>query len=530
MAFTKLLIRTMHKVNICSGKHITRHTTSCASNIYRITALPFAATLALLVLPGFFASAQGQNRDELRHLIFEPVLVNFNQADDVLETTELTSLPQAENPVAISEFIFQQANQVAGITTSNIEGAIGEYEERLSDLELEGGAYEPALSQEYLSIGTLYQSNGEHDLALDYLAKALHINRVSQGLHNLEQEPILDEIIESHVALGDLKSADMQQEYLIYLKRKAHGNSSVELVPDLDRYAEWNIFAFDSRLSMDPTLTYAAESSFFTNNNVNNSIVEKDFRIVKLINAQAIYHKIIKILLSNYGIHDPRVLDMEKKLALTNYYYATSMNVNSYACDINASANAFNSSKGAYDISRVSSTSMGNRYGRKALERRLEYMLEMEDVPAMDIAKAKQELGDWLLMFKKRMAALDLYVEAYAYAVAAEIPQEEMNALFSPDHPATIPGFINYNYTRAAWNIPDDVALDYKGWVDLRFRLNRFGQAQNLEVLGRSLSLTEPIEDCLTRHIRNFSSFRPRFNEGKLLVEDIVEARYYYTY
>jgi hypothetical protein len=49
-------------------------------------------------------------------------------------------------------------------------------------------------------------------------------------------------------------------------------------------------------------------------------------------------------------------------------------------------------------------------------------------------------------------------------------------------------------------------------------------------VLGRSLSLTEPIEDCLTRHIRNFSSFRPRFNEGKLLVEDIVEARYYYTY
>jgi tetratricopeptide (TPR) repeat protein len=529
MAFTELLIRTMHKVKVCSGKQITRHTTSCASNRYRISTLSCAATLVLLVLPGFFTSAQGQNRDELRHLIFEPVLVNFNQADDVFETTELTSLPQAENPVAISEFIFQQANEIAGITTSNIEDTIVEYEERLSDLELEGGAYEPALSQEYLSIGTLYQSNGEHGLALDYLAKALHINRVSQGLHNLEQEPILDEIIESHVALGDLKSADMQQEYLIYLKRKAHGNSSVELLPDLDRYAEWNIFAFDSRLSMDPTLTYAAESSFFTDNNMNNSIGEDDFRTIRLMNAQVIYHTIIKILLSNYGIHDPRVLDMEKKLALTNYFFATSMGPNSDAFD-NSSAGAFNSSQGTYDIARVSSNSMGYRHGREALERRLEYMLEMEDVPVMEIAKAKQELGDWLLMFKKRMAALDLYVEAYADALAAELPQEDMNSLFSPDHPATIPGFINYNYTRAAWNIPDDVALDYKGWVDLRFRLNRFGQAQNLEVLGRSLSLTEPIEDRLTGHIRNSSSFRPRFYEGKLLVEDIVEARYYYTY
>ena len=91
-------------------------------------------------------------------------------------------------------------------------------------------------------------------------------------------------------------------------------------------------------------------------------------------------------------------------------------------------------------------------------------------------------------------------------------------------------GFIDYNYTRAAWNIPDDVALDYQGWIDLRFRLNRYGKPQNVEVLGRSLSVTEPIEDRLTRHIRNASSFRPRFKEDKLLEEDIIEARYYYTY
>jgi hypothetical protein len=173
---------------------------------------------------------------------------------------------------------------------------------------------------------------------------------------------------------------------------------------------------------------------------------------------------------------------------------------------------------------------MGYRHGREALERRLEYMLDMENIPAKNIAQARLELGDWLLMFKKRTAALDLYEEAYAEALVSEIPREELDTIFSPDYPLTIPGFIDYNYTRAAWNIPEDVALDYKGWIDLRFGLNRYGQPQNVEVLGRSLSMTDPIENRVTRQIRSSSSFRPRFKEDKLLEEDSIEARYYYTY
>jgi len=529
MTFTEI---TINKVKIRSGKQLIGLKVSCASLGHRVKFLSCATTLTLVILPGFFTSAVGQNREELRQLIFEPVLMNFSQTNETLdgirEGTELTSLPQAEHPVAVSEYISQQFREAVGSTSQNNQDSIGEYEERLSNLELEGGAYEPALSQELLSIGTLYQSQGEHDLALEYFDKALHINRVNQGLYNLEQEPILDEIIESYIALGDLQAADMQQEYLIYLKRKVHGSTSVDLLPDLDRYADWNIFAFDSRLSMDPALTYAAESSVYTDNNVNNSIGEEDFRTIRLMNAQVIYQTIINILLNNFGIHDPRILDIEKKLALTNYFFATSLSLKSDA--FKSAASSSSSSQGYYDISRVSSNSMGYRHGREALERRLEYMLDMEDIPARNIVQARLELGDWLLMFKKRTAALDLYEEAYVEALASEIPQEELNAMFSPAYPETIPGFIDYNYTRAVWNIPDDVALDYQGWIDLRFRLNRFGKPQNVEVLGRSLSVTEPIEDRLTRQIKNSSSFRPRFKEDKLLEEDIIEARYYYTY
>ncbi|MDG2176708.1 MAG: hypothetical protein P8M72_11345 [Gammaproteobacteria bacterium] len=525
---------TINKVNIHSGNHFIGFKVSCASLRHRVKLLSYAITFTLIILPGFFTSAMAQNREELRQLIFEPVLMKFSQTneapDGVMEGAELSSLPQAEYPVAVSEYISRQFRETVSSNSQNTQDSIGEYEQRLSNLELEGGAYEPALSQELLAMGTLYQSQGEHDLALDHFEKALHINRVNQGLYNLGQEPILDEIIESYVALGDLQAADMQQEYLIYLKRKAHGSTSVDLLPDLDRYADWNIFAFDSRLSMDPTLTYAAESSVYTSNAVNNSIGEEDFRTIRLMNAQVIYQTIIKILLSNYGIRDPRILDVEKKLALTNYFFATSLNVSPASFKNAATSNAVTSSQGYYDISRVSSNSMGYRHGREALERRLDYMLDMEDIPARNIVQARLELGDWLLMFKKRTAALDLYEEAYLEALASEIPQEELNALFSPGYPETIPGFIDYNYTRAAWNIPDDVALDYQGWIDLRFRLNRYGKPQNVEVLGRSLSVTEPIEDRLTRHIRNASSFRPRFKEDKLLEEDIIEARYYYTY
>ncbi len=485
--------------------------------------------------------AIAQESDNLDFLIFEPVLIETLESDSQTETDaetvseisvrELTSLPKGNNALSASEYLL---NRLAKENENQItvdESSIIAYEESIKALELEGGAYEPALSQELIAISKLYQNQNEHQKALEYLDKALHVNRVNLGLYNLDQEQIVEEKIRSLVAIGDLHEADQQQEYLFSLKRRNFGDTSVNILPALIDYAEWNIFAFDSRLVMNPGLSYAAESSTFSEYRVSNSIGEEDFRLARLANAQVMYRTIIQILLKNYGFNDPRIVEMEKKLALTNYFFATNLGVTMNTFGSNSNSASLNSAPGFYETSsRVSSNSMGYRHGRQSLERRLEYLYNMDNVSPEEIARAKIELGDWQLTFKKRTVALDIYQDAYDEFKNQGFDQQQIDALFNPALPQAIPEFISYRYSRASHNIPDDQPLDYQGWVDVQMTINRFGKPQDVTVLALSPDTPELLEDRLLRFLKSYTTFRPRFSNDELRTQDTLKTRYYYTY
>ncbi len=482
-----------------------------------------------------------QEDDNLDFLIFEPVLIETlesesksQSADEVITqvtVTELTSLPKGNNAVSASEYMLKRIAEENGNQASTNENSIIAYEETIKALELDGGAYEPALTQELIAVSKLYQNQNEHEKALEYLDQALHVNRVNLGLYNLDQEQIVEEKIRSLVALGDLYEADQQQEYLFSLKRRNYGDTSVSLLPALIDYAEWNIFAFDSRLVMNRGLNYGADSKAFTENKVSNSIGQEDFRMARLANAQVMYRTIIQILLKNYGFADPRIVEMEKKLALTNYFFATNLGVTMNTFGSSSSSLSLNSPPGFYETSsRISSNSMGYRHGRQSLERRLEYLYQMDNISAEQIARAKIELGDWQLTFKKRTVALDIYQDAYDEFKNQGVDQQDIDALFSPVIPQPVPEFITYRYSRAAHNIPEDQPLDYQGWIDVQMTINRFGRPQDISILGQSSETTELLEDRLLRFLKSYTTFRPRFSNDELIKEDTLEARYYYSY
>jgi hypothetical protein len=282
---------------------------------------------------------------------------------------------------------------------------------------------------------------------------------------------------------------------------------------------------------MNPGLNYGANSKAFTENKVSNSIGQEDFRMARLANAQVMYRTIIQILLKNYGFADPRIVEMEKKLALTNYFFATNLGVTMNTFGSSSSSLSLNSPPGFYETSsRISSNSMGYRHGRQSLERRLEYLYQMDNISAEQIAKAKIELGDWQLTFKKRTVALDIYQDAYDEFKNQGVDQQDIDALFSPVIPQPVPEFITYRYSRAAHNIPEDQPLDYQGWIDVQMTINRFGRPQDISILGQSSETTELLEDRLLRFLKSYTTFRPRFSNDELIKEDTLEARYYYSY
>jgi hypothetical protein len=491
----------------------------------------FASVLSVTFLFSVFVqlipSASAQSAEDLSFLLFEPVLIETIADGDLVQVKELTSLASSNEGESASEFIFKRSAQEAAELASTESTTIAAYEESIKQLELQGGAYESGLSQELLSLGNTYQTQNDHIKALEHLDHALHINRVNSGLFNLEQEQIIEGKIRSHIALGEINDADVQQQYLFYLKRKAFGDGSVELIPALNRYAEWNIYVFDSRLASNPTLDLTS----LPGNSLNNSIIKEDFRNTRLVNAQFIYRTIRDILLNNFDGLDSRLLEVEKKLALTNYFFATNLGMSSNSISNgNFSPQAPSSSQEFYNMPRVSSNSLGFKYGRDALERRLNLLLNFNTSTPEEIVKARIELADWLLIFKKRSAALETYKFAYDELAAKGLEQESIDKIFTPDLPATIPTFIYYRHTRASLNIPAELPIKHLGWFDVTMQLNRFGQPQNIEIFNRSPDAAESVEIQLNRFLRNSTSFRPRFNDGEILQSETIETRYYYSY
>lgn len=460
-------------------------------------------------------SAGAQDAADLSRLIFEPVALA--EAPDG-RLFEISELPGGEVALELSTLLDEEAGDDAA-SLAALQDDVARYEESIRVLEREGGAYEGRLGQELLGLGTLYQRLGDHTKALEVFERAWHVSRVNNGLFSLDQAPIVQKIIESRLASGDLAAADQQQEYLFFIQQRAHGAGSPELLPALAALADWNIGAFNVRFDGgqgdDPQYRVSAGA-------------DDGFLARRLVNAQNLYRAIIAILANHAGVADPLLLDVEKKLALTNYFFATNHNLASSSF-ITSGAYAVQSIQPtAFDASFLNVNAMGYRHGRDALERRVDYLRKQDGVDARTLARAIVDLGDWLLIFDKRTSAVDTYEEA-TEALSASSTSPAWRDLLAPSVPVALPTFIHHRFTRGARGVPADVPLRYKGHLDVAFTVNRYGQPGAVDVLDKSPAANETIESALVRHLRR-SVFRPRFDATGAAREHRAMLRYYFTY
>lgn len=494
------------------------------------------ALLGALILSASLLSptwAQAQADITLPNLIFEPVLLEvISTAAPDTETAysaqELSALPQGQ--AAELQSVLDARQTVSITTVDEIAADIAAYEQSIQALEAAGGAFDPNLDQELLALGTLLQQAGEFTRAQAVLDRSLHINRVNNGLFGLSQIPIIERVIENHLARGDLVAADAQQEYLLYVQRKNFGDTSVDLLPALTRFAEWNLFAFRARLVVKTPSE--AESASLENQaptqSESNSDQMVDFRTNRLINAHNVYESIIHIVSSNFGAADSRLLAFERQLALTNYLFITTFGLDS---DLGASLSLmpYGSYLTPIDTAEAGRPPLGFRQGRDALERRIAFLANEPSVPLADKAQAKLDLADWLLMFSKRLTALEVYQEAWQEMAAAGASPEELDALFNPPVPHVVPSFLDHPYTRKSLEIPEDLALQYKGYIDVEFVLSRFGVPGSPAVLNKSPTASPALEARLLRNLRR-THFRPRVVAGMPRDTETLQIRYYFTY
>ena len=110
------------------------------------------------------------------------------------------------------------------------------------------------------------------------------------------------------------------------------------------------------------------------------------------------------------------------------------------------------------------------------------------------------------------------------------MPAAELNALFNPPFPVRIPEYVDHAYTREALHIPADLALEYKGYIDVEFKLSRYGVPSGAKVRNKSLTATPALESILLRSLRR-EQFRPRITEdGSVRDNETMHVRFYFTY
>lgn len=459
------------------------------------------AGLCLLALVGGLLPASvSAQRESLNDILFE--------AQIPAEAPSLPAPRRAHLPV-----VAPSMGSGAGAADTTAD----DYLESIASIELEGGPYAPELLEQYLALGESYQQRNDHEAALAAFEKADHVSRINHGLQSPEQIVIVENMIESYLAQGELFDAANKERYLLSLREHQYGLDSLELVPALAEVGDWNFTLFSRQLTLPNTVF-----SFGTGGGASANQSPRMLAFGSLYQSQTNYWRAINIMLSNGRYTDPELRELERKLIETSF-------LTSNREGLLQNPDFYMSQRRGYTGSRIRrSTRPSSPYfftGRSAYERLIAYNVMTPNTDAVTIAQTLIGLGDWNLLFDRQGAAIKAYRRAHDFMVENQVPAEVIDSLLSPDVPQQLPVFTPLPNSRAKFGIAPDAAVQWDGYVDVSFRIMRFGQVENFEVLGHSGPLTEDMEKRLRRLLRS-SPFRPRFVDGEPAKREQVTVRY----
>jgi len=473
------------------------------------------------------------DNSEFAPLIFDPVLIQNVELNDNdvsggarLGTIELSSLPSTSNSPSSGRPKSTQINR------GQLDSSITQFQDSILQFELEGGVYDYRLSELYLSLGNTYQQLDESQLAIDAFNEALQLSRITSGLFTEDQLPIVEELVESYLNLGDIPSANLNQEYLFYINQKIYGAAHPVILTGLLEYADWNLYSASLSMGYIPNLqTLHFRTDSFNEQNFNNLIqsqptqdylsaatfaysqaiiIQHDLEVIFNETPSSVEIDEMKNNL-NFSDEDFNIPDAEKKLAYT-YFLQYQFDFN------NIGVNSFGEAPGNYFLNSYTN-------GKAALERRYSYMQDAGSSP-LDIIQALLDIADWFLFFERWSSAKDLYIQVFNLMESNGI--EKINGLAYPDLPAYIPSFLSPPYTRDSNRLSHEEKLEYEGYIDVSFTLTRFARPASIRIVSKSEGTNQATERALIRKLR-YSTYRLQLEDQTEYSSNSYLVRYYYT-
>lgn len=411
-----------------------------------------------------------------------------------------------DKPVPLLEGAEPQFPPVARIVDpqNEVEGtaqlqSINQFNLSIQQQENAGGAWNSALFETLSGLGNLQQQLQNHAEALRTFDRAMHISRINNGLHTTEQLPIVAEIIESHLAMGNWERADLYYNYLFYTQHRAFGASDPRTIPVLAEMGSWNMRAF--------------------------SIGFGELLGLRLSTAQLAFNAAYRLLYTHYGRGDERFTPFLHNIASSAFQTAIhpglieEINRPDYLMEQDEFRNLLNE--------EGSSIPQGFALGESALREIIVFHEQAGSSPRQ-LAQARADLADWYLIFGRRHDAELLYLETWNYLAEQEngsLIQEELfaTAIPIPTYDST-PRLINYRGSER----PDRGQLQ-ADYGDFRFEVSRLGEVRRVQIENEESAANAGQLQRVARELRR-NYFRPVLQEGVPVTTENNRARVRFWY
>ena len=378
---------------------------------------------------------------------------------------------------------------------------IQQFNESITDSEIMAGAWDNSLVEQLNSLGSLQQQQGDHLGAIETHERAIHVQRINSGLHTIEQTPLVGQMIDSYIAMGDWTQVDVYQNYLFYIQQKFYGNNDPRLIPALGDLANWHARAFTMR--------------------------QGESLAMRLSSAQMLFKAAARMVEVHFGPDDDRYIEYLRGVARSAYLVALNQDLLRELARAQFRAPQETLRDMLYWHFPIVPT--GFRAGEDALLAIREFYMDREG-EAEQLAEATAQVADWYLLFNRRAPARDMYLEAWE-AVAEEDNAEELRRqLFGQVR--EIPVFASDDNEWMVENmgfIADvEEVVDYDH-IDLRFDVTQWGEVRNVVSIGEPAPEAESQHGWVRRAVRD-SMFRPMLVDGENVRSDGNLFRYRYWY
>lgn len=343
------------------------------------------------------------------------------------------------------------------------------FRDALATLESDQGAYANGLPEQLYNLALTLQQIGRHKEAITTFKRGIHLTRINQGLHSLEQIPFLRGEINSNMALGELSEADERQNYLLKVQQRSLPSGET-LTEALMQQASWQQKAYEL------------------------GIGGSEFSYAHLQSMWELYRATINDILLHEEQTSPKLLPPLNGLLKTQYL------ISAHDAQTNSGGDQIN-----YRSRFDSHLSQNYKMGKAILLSIYEVELNSHGQTSLPVATTLVMTGDWMLWNSKRDSAHQAYVDAIQELSKLDDAKIHMEGLFGT--PVPLPDIDGIRRLLPA------VAPD-EGEILLEFGVSKYGRVFGLTRLNEAENESEVAQrkaERLMRRIRKMK-FRPRYD------------------